>query len=206
MNKIEFSNQKAPKTFWVVNFLVIIFIIAIMFLNSSFNDGLKLSISSDYNLITVMLSIVCVLGVFFVFFYKKINYNFFVDDEGIGFKDKKFFWSDIKNYHMLGDSQDERFGLVSSKYTATADINNPYYNMNIFVLKTKSSFMGNSFRLQLSSDRVNEFEQILANKGILRESKARMYFTGVNKWFIILFAIPFGLLILWMLFGMYFGG
>ncbi len=104
---------------------------------------------------------------------------------------------------MLGDSQDERTGLGSIRRTGGFDVVNPYWHMNIYVLKTKSGFINKTVRLQVSEDRAAQFNEILSQHNITRETKTRMYFTGVNPWFILLFGVPFGLLCLWFLYGVW---
>lgn len=135
-----------------------------------------------------------------LFFFRKTHKKFSVDNQGININDKKFLWSDAKNFHMLGDSQDERTGLGEIKYTGGYDIVNPYKGLGIYVIKFRG-LTQKMVRLQVSQERTSEFENILASHNILRKSQSHMYFTGVNKWFILLFIIPFGLIVILMLYG-----
>jgi hypothetical protein len=75
---------------------------------------------------------------------------------------------------------------------------NPYKGAGFYVLKIRGGF-GKKVQLQVTIDRAKEFEQILISQGVNRESVGYMYVTGVNKWFILLFVLPFGLMILWMM-------
>jgi hypothetical protein len=100
---------------------------------------------------------------------------------------------------MLGDSQDERTGIGEIKYAGGYDVVNPSKGQGIYVIKFKG-LSQKTIRLQVSPEQANEFENILTSHNILRESQSHMYFTGVNKWFILLFII-FGLVVILMLFG-----
>jgi len=135
-----------------------------------------------------------------LFFFRKTHNKFSIDSQGISVDNKGYLWSDAKNFHMLGDSQDERTGLGEIKYTGGYDVVNPYKGLGVYVIKFKG-LTQKTIRLQVSPEQANEFENILASHGILRESQSHMYFTGVNKWFILLFIIPFGLIVILMLYG-----
>ncbi len=146
---------------------------------------------------------ICTIGgliISLLFFFRKTYKKFSIDNMGINVDDKKYLWSDAKNFHMLGDSQDERTGLGEIKYTGGYDVVNPYKGLGIYVIKFKG-LTQKTVRLQVSQERANEFENILASQNIFRESQSHMYFTGVNKWFILLFIIPFGLIVILMLYG-----
>ncbi len=146
---------------------------------------------------------ICTIGgliISLLFFFRKTYKKFSIDNMGINVDDKKYLWSDAKNFHMLGDSQDERTGLGEIKYTGGYDVVNPYKGLGIYVIKFKG-LTQKTVRLQVSQERANEFENILASQNIFRESQSHMYFTGVNKWFILLLIIPFGLIVILMLYG-----
>jgi hypothetical protein len=200
MNSIVFSNQQPPKKSKLVNFAVIVLIIVLGFSDKNVREGFISVLSSSSNFLTLiiiaMLGTIFVGTVFFALFHKKTNNNFTLDDQGVLVGNRKYLWIDIKNYHLLGDSQNERFGLASVKHTGGFDLVNPYYGMNIYVLVTKTGFLNNSVRLQVSKERVAEFEQNLASHGLQRESKTHMYLTEVSPSFVIFFLVPFGLIVL----------
>lgn len=204
MNPIEFTSQQAPKSKKALNIVVLIILVFLLSLNTEVRKGIQLAIS-DPSQLFLLIKIVVIGGLIiaiisYLFFFKKIYNNFSLDDQGINISNRKIAWSDVKNWHMLGDSQDERTGLGSIKRTGGFDVVNLYAGMNIFVLKTKSGFINNTVRLQLSQERVEEFIQLLQNHGLMRETKTRMYFTNVSPWFVILFIIPFGLIVLLFVF------
>ena len=207
MNPIEFTNQQAPKSKEILNIVVLLIVVFLMLLNSDVQKGIQLALSDSSQLFLLikilLIATICIGIISYLFFFKKIHTSFTVDDQGLNVDHKKILWNDIKNWHMLGDSQDERTGLGSAKKLGGFDFINSYFHMNIFVLKTKSGFVNNTIRLQLSADRAEQFLQILQNHNLIRETKTRMYFTNVNPWFIVLFIIPFGLLVLWFVLGMF---
>lgn len=203
MNPIQFISQQAPKGKRFINIIVLLVLVSLLFLNSDFRESIQLAIS-DPSQLFLLIKIVIIAGLFvivisYLFFFKKIHNVFSIDDQGVSLGNKIIVWNDIKNWHMLGDSQDERTGLGSIRKTGGFDIVNPYLGMNVFVLKTKSGFINNTVRLQLSPERVNEFTQLLQDRGILRETKTKMYLTNINPWFIILFMMPLELIILWFI-------
>lgn len=204
MNQIQFTNQQAPKSKKVINIVVLVIMLLFISLNSDIRKGIQLAISDPTQLFLlikiVVIGGICIAVISYLFFFKKIHNNFSVDDQGVNVGNKKIAWSDVKNWHMLGDSQDERTGLGSIKRTGGFDVVNPYYGMNIFVLKTKSGFINNTVRLQLSQDRVDQFMLILQNHGLVRETKTKMYLTNVSPLFIVLFVVPFGLVALFLLY------
>ena len=208
MNQIQFTNQQAPKSKEAVNIVVLVIMVFFISLNSDVRKGIQLAISDPAQLFLLIkvaaIGGICIMVISYLFFFKKIHNNFNVDDQGVNVGNKKIAWSDVKNWHMLGDSQDERTGLGSIKRTGGFDIVNPYFGMNTFVLKTKSGFINNTVRLQLSQDRVDQFMQILQNHGLVRETKTKMYFTNVNPWFIVLFVVPFGLVALLFVYATFF--
>lgn len=140
-----------------------------------------------------------------LYFVRKTYKKFSVNEQGIMLNDKICYWERVKNYHMLGDSQDERIGLTGVR-NLSYDVINVYSGMGIFVLKLHG-LMQKTIRLRVSPDRVNEFVEVLKVHGIERESTKHMFFTNVNPWFILLFAIPFGLFpLLVLLFLVFFRG
>ena len=207
MNPIVFSNQKHTKKSALINLAVLFLIFLASFFDKRVRDGFAYAFSNLSNLqdfiLTVLLSAIFVGVVFFVFLHTKNNKDFTVDDEGVVVGKKKYPWSDIKNYHLLGDSQSERIGLVTPKRTGGFDLLNPYYGMNIYVLVTKTGFLNNSVRLQVSEERIAEFEQILASHNLQRETKLHMYLTGVSPLFILFFLVPFALFAFVLLAGVF---
>jgi hypothetical protein len=202
VNPTEFTDQRAPKNKKILNIAVLVILICLLSLNSDFRKAIQLVIHDSSQL--VLLIKIAVIGgmaiviISYLFFFKKIFTSFKVNEQGVSVGNKNIAWSDVKNWHMLGDSQDERTGLGSIKKTGGFDVVNPYFGMNIFVLKTKSGFINHTIRLQLSQDRANQFVQILQDHGLVRETKMRMNITNINPWFIIFFIVPFGLIALWL--------
>lgn len=162
--------------------------------------------SSGHDILTFFkiflpMAIVMVLIAYGIF-YKKITGNFIVNSSGLQIGTNFCGWEKIKGFHMLGDSQNERIGLITIKargINTGADIVNPYTGTGVFVIRLKNSFFGNTINLQVSPERIDEFNQILVAHNIMRESKIKMLLFETNKWFVILFILPFSVLALFML-------
>lgn len=203
MSEITFLNQQAPKNKSALNIFVLLVIIILISLNQDVRNGIILAfsdLSQLYLLIKVMLIggvIITVISYFY--FFKKAYNNFSVDDQGLNIDGRKILWGDIKNWHLLGDSQDERIGLGSIKNTGGFDVVNIYSGTNVYVLKIKNKFINNTIRLQLSKERSDEFALLLQKYGLERESKLKMYLTGVSGSFMIFVIIPFGFITLWFI-------
>lgn len=144
---------------------------------------------------------IAIVIVSYIFFFKKAYKSFATGEEGIKVNDKLYTWNSFKDFHLLGDSQSERMGgLVSLK---VGDLNtgidpiNEYAGTNVFVLR-KHSIFSNMIYLQVAPEQAGKFANILIAHGIQRESKLKMFFLGMNKWFVILVIVPFILLLIWM--------
>lgn len=206
---VIFECTKAPSKHVFRNNLIV-FIVAVIiaiqawpYLSGSFlifRDDLTQGIS---DLIKIVIPLILGGLLFsFIFFIRKTHKKFSVDNQGINVANKKYLWSEAKEFHMLGDSQDERTGVGGVNFIGGYDVVNPYRGLGIYVIKFKG-LMQKTVRLQVSPERASEFENILSSHNILRESQSHLYFTGVNKWFILLFVIPFGLIALLFIVSLY---
>jgi hypothetical protein len=201
---IVFEWEKSPSHSKriLVNSLIIIAITIFLGIQAwpFLKDGFALSQNNPTQILSDLVKIIIPLIVAgliasFVFFIRRTHRKFIVAEEGVYVGNKKYLWDTIKNFHMLGDSQDERTGLGGIRLTGGYDPVNPYKGLRIYVLQLKG-LLKKTVRLQVSSKKTEEFEAILMSHTISRETSGHMYRTGINKWFIILFVVPFSLLIL----------
>ncbi len=119
MDTIEFKNQKAPKSKTILNIVILLILLFLIFLNGDTRKGIELAMS-DYSQFLILMKTIliggpCIAIISYLFFFKKIHNTFSIDNQGINLNNRKVLWNDVKNWHMLGDSQDERTGLGSIK-------------------------------------------------------------------------------------------
>lgn len=139
-----------------------------------------------------------------VFFFKKIKRVFLTNEEGVIVDNTLYPWVGMKKFHMLGDSQDERVGLVTARIKSLdtgMDVINPYAMTNVFIIQSKGGIFGKTLNLQVSPEQTEEFKRMLLDHNIRKESKLGMLVFGMNKWFIFLFLVPFTILIAYLIMG-----
>ena len=110
----------------------------------------------------------------FIYLRKQKSISIFdVDEYGITVNNIKYSWSELKKYHLYGESQSERVG--STNYIS---VGNPYKNnpTQIFKIKKRGKLLNSWLNLEVDKERVEEFSNILSNKNIPHTSKWRLIF------------------------------
>lgn len=125
-----------------------------------------------------LFALVFVPFIWWLFFYKKAHQKFTLTEQGINFGNKHILWQDIKGFHLLGESQSERIGVVSVPIIGFDPIN-INANDSIYVIKLRRIFFQTKIRVRVAPDKVDEFKRYLNENGVSEQSKLRLWI-GLN--------------------------
>lgn len=110
-----------------------------------------------------------IAALFFLRKQKSIS-AFDIDDNGITADNTTYNWQDLKNYHLLGESQSERVGT-----TNYFSIGNSYKHTStqIFKIKKRGKFLNSWLNLEVDRERADELGKILSDNNIIHTSRWR---------------------------------
>lgn len=111
-----------------------------------------------------------------IFFYRRAYKKFSIAEDGICAEKRFVAWRRIRDFHMLGDSPSERIGGASVS-PLQIDPTNVYSGSGVYVLTLHRAFHS-TIRLRVSPDLADTFEKTLAEQGILRRSKLKLWIFG----------------------------
>lgn len=126
-----------------------------------------------------LIGLIIALPLFFT--HKKPYQEFSIDNNGILANSHLYHWAEIQNFHWLGESQSERFGIAEIK---NFDPANPYAGTvtqvaRIMLKKNRFNLLADYFgylELEIDSSRMNEFANLLANQSIQKVSFKKQIF------------------------------
>ncbi len=148
-----------------INLVFISFIAALVFGVVFFNEEGKFSIDLGMGLIFLGAFIIATI----IFLHKQKSFSTFeVDDFRLRVNNKNFLLSNFKKFHLLGESQSERFGS-----TRLIDPVNPYKyaSTQIFRIKIKRKFFNSWLNLEVDREQADAFLKILIDHGVPHASK-----------------------------------
>jgi hypothetical protein len=151
-------------------------------------EGIQWDLKSILELLKSFSGVVVFITVIvYIFFLKRVYRRFEVTEQGVRIGRKIWQWKQMRDFHMLGESQDERIGSTIS--FATLELVNPYISTDIITIRLKPAFLQRTLNLQVDPMRFSEFTGILSDHGINQTSRWKFYF-GINKWFTLLVILP----------------
>ncbi len=172
--------------------------ILVLFFDITFYDGNAWSFDRYNILIFSVWVLAATVACSYFFSNRKTVTDFIVTDDGILSNGQLHHWRTMSHYHWLGQSQEERIGILSlfdlvnlyaiaSTRIARIRLNNPWYHR----------YHRRYLNVEVDRQNSQDLERLLQNHGIGRLSRWRIALLGTELLpLIVFFLIPFLLLII----------
>jgi hypothetical protein len=135
-----------------------------------------------------MVAAVLALRIFFN--DRKTTFNFTLREDGIQTNAGFYPWKVMKDYHWLGEAQEERVGIIGLSSLVNYDPLNPYRAAGIYIARirlTRSQNRQRRLNLYVDPERVATFEKLCEQHGLPRLTRVRLFLFGTNPYPLIVF-------------------
>jgi hypothetical protein len=121
---------------------------------------------------------------------RKTTFNFTLREDGIQTNAGFYPWKVMKDYHWLGEAQEERVGIIGLSSLVNYDPLNPYRAAGIYIARirlTRSQNRQRRLNLYVDPERVATFEKLCEQHGLPRLTRVRLFLFGTNPYPLIVF-------------------